>query len=243
MPNYIGYDYIAERLASYGYIVVSVSGNGVNVLGNQVSDTGMRQRGELLERAPRPVAEVEHDRRGPVRDQVRRARSTCRGSASWATRAAARAPSGRSSSTGSAPPVRHRRGPAARARGLHREDGQQHPDGGHAAVLRRRRVRPAGHALLRRRALQGPGRPDAQGHRHGHGRQPQLLQHGVDARRRVPGRVRRRPGRMSGTHHRRPAAQRRAQVTSSTSSDGTSEGRWGWTRCGPARRSRSASLR
>ena len=50
MPNDIGYDYIAERLASYGYIVVSVSANGVNVLGNQLPDTGMRQRGYLLRR-------------------------------------------------------------------------------------------------------------------------------------------------------------------------------------------------
>ena len=50
IPNYAGYDYIARRLASYGFVVVSVSGNGVNVLGNQVDDTGMRQRGELLEK-------------------------------------------------------------------------------------------------------------------------------------------------------------------------------------------------
>lgn len=49
IPNYIGYDYIASDLASYGFIVVSISGNGVNVLGNQVGDTGMRQRGELIE--------------------------------------------------------------------------------------------------------------------------------------------------------------------------------------------------
>ncbi len=38
-----------RRLASYGYVVVSVSANGVNVLGNALPDTGMRQRGELLE--------------------------------------------------------------------------------------------------------------------------------------------------------------------------------------------------
>ena len=50
IPNYEGYDYIAERLASYGYVVVSVSGNGVNVLGSRLNDTGMRQRGEVLER-------------------------------------------------------------------------------------------------------------------------------------------------------------------------------------------------
>jgi hypothetical protein len=51
LPNYIGYDYIAKKLAGFGFIVVSVSGNGVNVLGSQqVGDTGMRQRGELLEK-------------------------------------------------------------------------------------------------------------------------------------------------------------------------------------------------
>jgi hypothetical protein len=50
LPNYIGYDYIGKKLASFGFIVVSISGNGVNVLGSQqVGDTGMRQRGELLE--------------------------------------------------------------------------------------------------------------------------------------------------------------------------------------------------
>jgi acetyl esterase/lipase len=50
IPNYEGYDYLASRLASYGFVVVSVSGNGVNVLGNWVSDTGMKQRGLLLEK-------------------------------------------------------------------------------------------------------------------------------------------------------------------------------------------------
>jgi hypothetical protein len=49
LPNYQGYDYAASRLASFGYIVVSVSANGVNVLGSRLADTGMRQRGELLE--------------------------------------------------------------------------------------------------------------------------------------------------------------------------------------------------
>ena len=50
MPSYLGYNYIAGPLASYGFIVVSVSANGVNVLGEQVGDTGMTQRGELLEK-------------------------------------------------------------------------------------------------------------------------------------------------------------------------------------------------
>ncbi|MEI6333493.1 MAG: hypothetical protein WCS87_02940 [Methylococcaceae bacterium] len=30
VPNYLGYDYLGKQLASYGYIVVSVSANGVN---------------------------------------------------------------------------------------------------------------------------------------------------------------------------------------------------------------------
>ena len=50
LPSYTGFDYLARRLASYGFIVVSVSANGVNVLGSELADTGMRQRGELLER-------------------------------------------------------------------------------------------------------------------------------------------------------------------------------------------------
>ena len=50
LPNYEGYDYISRRLASWGFIVVSISANGVNVVGNRVEDSGMRQRGEVLER-------------------------------------------------------------------------------------------------------------------------------------------------------------------------------------------------
>jgi hypothetical protein len=50
LPNYAGYDYIAARLAARGYVVVSISANGVNVLGERTPDTGMRQRGELLDR-------------------------------------------------------------------------------------------------------------------------------------------------------------------------------------------------
>ena len=32
VPNYAGYDYLAKQLASYGYIVASISANGVNAL-------------------------------------------------------------------------------------------------------------------------------------------------------------------------------------------------------------------
>jgi hypothetical protein len=50
LPNYAGYDYVAGALASHGFVVTSISVNGVNVHGNRVRDTGMRQRGELLDR-------------------------------------------------------------------------------------------------------------------------------------------------------------------------------------------------
>ena len=50
LPNHEGYAYLARRLASWGFIVVSVSGNGVNVHGNRLLDSGMRQRGLLLEK-------------------------------------------------------------------------------------------------------------------------------------------------------------------------------------------------
>ncbi len=50
LPNYAGYDYIGRNLASWGYVVASISADGVNVFGNQVDDSGMRQRGEVVER-------------------------------------------------------------------------------------------------------------------------------------------------------------------------------------------------
>jgi hypothetical protein len=50
IPNYRGYDYFANVLASHGYIVVSLSANGVNVLGNNFGDTGMLARAQLIQR-------------------------------------------------------------------------------------------------------------------------------------------------------------------------------------------------
>jgi uncharacterized repeat protein (TIGR01451 family) len=49
IPSYQGYDYIAEILASHGYIVVSISANGINTYDNQVADLGMLARAELLQ--------------------------------------------------------------------------------------------------------------------------------------------------------------------------------------------------
>ena len=50
IPSYRGYDYLSEVLASHGYIVVSVSANGINARDNQVRDLGMLARAELMQR-------------------------------------------------------------------------------------------------------------------------------------------------------------------------------------------------
>jgi hypothetical protein len=50
IPSYQGYDYMAQTLASNGYIVVSISANGINAYDNQVSDYGAQARAELIQR-------------------------------------------------------------------------------------------------------------------------------------------------------------------------------------------------
>jgi hypothetical protein len=49
IPSFQGYDYIAEKLASNGYIVVSVSANGINAYDNNMTDLGMQARAELIQ--------------------------------------------------------------------------------------------------------------------------------------------------------------------------------------------------
>ncbi|HEX8130128.1 MAG TPA: hypothetical protein VF527_13580 [Pyrinomonadaceae bacterium] len=49
IPSFQGYDYIAEKLASHGYIVVSVSANGINAYDNNLNDLGMQARAELIQ--------------------------------------------------------------------------------------------------------------------------------------------------------------------------------------------------
>ncbi|HZH30279.1 MAG TPA: hypothetical protein VEY11_05910 [Pyrinomonadaceae bacterium] len=49
IPSFQGYDYIAEKLASNGYVVVSVSANGINAYDNNVNDLGMQARAELIQ--------------------------------------------------------------------------------------------------------------------------------------------------------------------------------------------------
>jgi hypothetical protein len=50
IPSYQGYDYIAQNLASNGYIVISISSNGINAFDNNVTDLGMQARAELVQR-------------------------------------------------------------------------------------------------------------------------------------------------------------------------------------------------
>lgn len=50
IPSYRGYDYVSEVLASHGYVVVSISANGVNAVDNSVSDLGALARAELIQR-------------------------------------------------------------------------------------------------------------------------------------------------------------------------------------------------
>jgi hypothetical protein len=49
LPNFLGYDYLGDHLASQGFIVVSISANGINAHSmTQSSDRGMRARAELI---------------------------------------------------------------------------------------------------------------------------------------------------------------------------------------------------
>lgn len=50
IPSFQGYDYASEVLASNGYVVVSVSANGVNAVDNTVFDLGALARAELMQK-------------------------------------------------------------------------------------------------------------------------------------------------------------------------------------------------
>lgn len=50
IPSYKGYDYLSEVLASHGYVVVSISANGINARDNQVRDLGALARAELIQK-------------------------------------------------------------------------------------------------------------------------------------------------------------------------------------------------
>ena len=50
IPSYQGYDYFSQVLASHGYVVVSISANGVNAVDNSVFDLGALARAELVQK-------------------------------------------------------------------------------------------------------------------------------------------------------------------------------------------------
>lgn len=50
IPSYVGYEYEQENLASYGYIVISISANGVNARDTLFPDQGMMWRAALIHR-------------------------------------------------------------------------------------------------------------------------------------------------------------------------------------------------
>jgi len=50
IPSFQGYDYSAEQLASHGFIVISISANGVNAQDNAVADLGALARAELIQK-------------------------------------------------------------------------------------------------------------------------------------------------------------------------------------------------
>jgi hypothetical protein len=49
IPSYKGYDYISQILASNGYLVVSISANGINAVDNTTSDFGALARARLIQ--------------------------------------------------------------------------------------------------------------------------------------------------------------------------------------------------
>ena len=49
IPSYEGYDYAAETLASYGYVVVSIGADGINAVDNNTPDRGMLARAQLIQ--------------------------------------------------------------------------------------------------------------------------------------------------------------------------------------------------
>src|SRR5262245_12535584 len=50
IDSFLGYDYLARFLASHGFIVVSVSANGINAADRLAFDYGTAARGQLLQR-------------------------------------------------------------------------------------------------------------------------------------------------------------------------------------------------
>jgi hypothetical protein len=50
IPSYLGYDYLGDVLASQGYVVVSISANGINARDAGAGDAGALARAQLIQR-------------------------------------------------------------------------------------------------------------------------------------------------------------------------------------------------
>jgi PKD repeat protein len=49
IPNYDGYNFFAEQMASLGYVVISIGGNSISARDNNTDDRGMNARAELIQ--------------------------------------------------------------------------------------------------------------------------------------------------------------------------------------------------
>lgn len=191
IPSHRGYLRDQELLASQGYVTVSISANGINGQDGDIEDS--RRAGALLTGAHPPGT---LGRLG--RQAVRRARGRTQGAEGRYVPCPARRPLARRRGR---QPCRHgqpvpaparpgrlpRRGALAHPRDrAHRADDLRAQPGAGRAVaddpagLRRRRIRPPGPGVRRRHPRGQHGQSSAQLRLHGR-RQPQLLQHRVDA--------------------------------------------------------------
>ncbi len=50
IPSFQGYDYLATNLASWGYVVISISANGINAFDSGTSDGGALARAQLIQK-------------------------------------------------------------------------------------------------------------------------------------------------------------------------------------------------
>jgi hypothetical protein len=50
IDSFLGYGYLSQFLASHGFVVISVSANGINAVDNRALDYGATARGELIEK-------------------------------------------------------------------------------------------------------------------------------------------------------------------------------------------------
>jgi hypothetical protein len=50
IPSFQGYDYLAKNLASWGYVVISISANGINAFDSGTADGGALARAQLIQK-------------------------------------------------------------------------------------------------------------------------------------------------------------------------------------------------